>query len=177
MPKLISFGMQNCPLRRGGGVQIDPVRLAARSPITTHSAIASADDGREADGEMVRGAYTLHAEDDDFTQPGALVREVFGDKERWSARSRAACSAACVSGCSAARLNTGRGSMPVWASGSRIRSAPVWRPRLRRGWGCRRYRQRLMTGGRRVSPSLAATGRRPVDGGSRGQKPGGSPPS
>lgn len=31
---------------------------------------------------MVRSAYTLHAEDDDFGQPGTLVREVFGDFER-----------------------------------------------------------------------------------------------
>jgi catalase len=40
------------------------------------------EDGWEADGEMVRSAYTLHAEDDDFTQPGILVREVFSDAER-----------------------------------------------------------------------------------------------
>jgi catalase len=40
------------------------------------------DDGWEVDGEMVRAAYTLHAEDDDFGQPGTLVREVFGDAER-----------------------------------------------------------------------------------------------
>ena len=39
-------------------------------------------DGWEADGEMVRSAYTLHAEDDDFTQPGILVREVFNDAQR-----------------------------------------------------------------------------------------------
>ncbi|MEG3157216.1 catalase [Lysobacter zhanggongensis] len=39
-------------------------------------------DGWEADGEMVRSAYTLHAEDDDFGQPGTLVREVFGDEDR-----------------------------------------------------------------------------------------------
>ena len=39
-------------------------------------------DGWEADGEMVRSAYTLHAEDDDFGQPGTLVREVFGDADR-----------------------------------------------------------------------------------------------
>jgi catalase len=31
---------------------------------------------------MVRSAYALHAEDDDFGQPGTLVREVFGDAER-----------------------------------------------------------------------------------------------
>ncbi|MCC6720405.1 MAG: catalase [Acetobacteraceae bacterium] len=39
-------------------------------------------DGWEADGAMVRSAYTLHAEDDDFGQAGTLVREVFGDSER-----------------------------------------------------------------------------------------------
>src|SRR5690606_123068 len=40
------------------------------------------DNGWEADGEMVRSAYSLRAEDDDFTQPGILVREVFNDAER-----------------------------------------------------------------------------------------------
>lgn len=40
------------------------------------------DDGWEADGEMVRQAYTLHAEDDDFGQAGALVRDVFSQEER-----------------------------------------------------------------------------------------------
>jgi catalase len=40
------------------------------------------DDGWEADGEMVRSAYTLRADDDDFTQPGILVRQVFDDAQR-----------------------------------------------------------------------------------------------
>jgi catalase len=40
------------------------------------------DDGWEADGEMVRSAYTLRADDDDFTQPGILVRDVFDDAQR-----------------------------------------------------------------------------------------------
>ena len=31
---------------------------------------AAVADGWEADGEMVRSAYTLHAEDDDFTPAG-----------------------------------------------------------------------------------------------------------
>ncbi|MDC8446811.1 MAG: hypothetical protein LV473_00480 [Nitrospira sp.] len=31
---------------------------------------------------MVRSAYTLHAEDDDFSQPGILVRDVFNDEQR-----------------------------------------------------------------------------------------------
>jgi catalase len=42
----------------------------------------AAEDGWEADGAMVRSAYTLHAEDDDFGQPGTLVREVFNDAQR-----------------------------------------------------------------------------------------------
>ena len=42
----------------------------------------AAADGWEADGAMVRSAYTLHEEDDDFGQPGTLVREVFSDAQR-----------------------------------------------------------------------------------------------
>ena len=40
------------------------------------------EDGWEADGEMVRSAYALRADDDDFSQPGTLVRKVFNDRER-----------------------------------------------------------------------------------------------
>ena len=40
------------------------------------------ENGWEADGEMVRAAYTLHADDSDFIQPGILVREVFDDAQR-----------------------------------------------------------------------------------------------
>ena len=40
------------------------------------------DDGWEADGAMVRSAYTLRPGDDDFTQPGILVRAVFDDAQR-----------------------------------------------------------------------------------------------
>jgi catalase len=39
-------------------------------------------DGWEADGEMMRSAYTLHSEDDDFGQPGHLVRNVFTEEQR-----------------------------------------------------------------------------------------------
>jgi catalase len=38
-------------------------------------------DGWEADGALVRSAYSLHAEDDDFGQPGTLVRRVFSDAQ------------------------------------------------------------------------------------------------
>jgi catalase len=36
----------------------------------------------QADTEMVRSAYRLHAQDDDFGQPGTLVREVMDDAQR-----------------------------------------------------------------------------------------------
>jgi catalase len=36
----------------------------------------------EADGEMVRAAYTLRRDDDDFGQAGTLVREVLDDAAR-----------------------------------------------------------------------------------------------
>jgi catalase len=35
-----------------------------------------------SDGEMVRSAYTLRAEDDDWSQAGTMVREVLDDEER-----------------------------------------------------------------------------------------------
>ncbi|PJI93993.1 catalase [Luteimicrobium subarcticum] len=38
--------------------------------------------GWQSDGEMVRAAYTAHAEDDDFGQAGTLVREVMDDAAR-----------------------------------------------------------------------------------------------
>ncbi len=38
--------------------------------------------GWYSDGDMVRSAYRLHAEDDDFGQPGTLVREVLDDTGR-----------------------------------------------------------------------------------------------
>jgi catalase len=35
-----------------------------------------------ATGEVLRSAYALHAEDDDFGQPGTLVRKVLDDDQR-----------------------------------------------------------------------------------------------
>jgi len=51
-----------------GGPRADSERY---SPVGWHS-----------DGDMVRSAYTLHAEDDDWGQPGTLVREVLDDAAR-----------------------------------------------------------------------------------------------
>jgi catalase len=36
----------------------------------------------EASGEFIHAAYTPHEEDDDFVQPGALIREVMDDAQR-----------------------------------------------------------------------------------------------
>jgi catalase len=35
-----------------------------------------------ADGDLVRSAYTLRADDDDWSQPGTMVREVLDDAAR-----------------------------------------------------------------------------------------------
>lgn len=35
-----------------------------------------------ADGELLRSAYTLHAQDDDWGQAGTMVRDVFDDAAR-----------------------------------------------------------------------------------------------
>ena len=41
-----------------------------------------AEDSWAVDGEMMRAAYTLRADDDDFSQAGAMVRDVFDDDAR-----------------------------------------------------------------------------------------------
>lgn len=43
---------------------------------------AAVEESWAIDGEMVRAAYSLHAEDDDFGQAATLVREVMDDAER-----------------------------------------------------------------------------------------------
>lgn len=44
--------------------------------------VGEVEDGWETDGAMVRAAYTLRPDDDDFSQAGALVREVWNDEQR-----------------------------------------------------------------------------------------------
>ena len=44
--------------------------------------VGEVQDGWETDGAMVRQAYTLRPDDDDFSQPGTLVREVWNDEQR-----------------------------------------------------------------------------------------------
>ena len=93
-------------------------------------------DGWEADGEMVRSAYTLRAEDDDFTQPGILVREVFNDAQRTKLVDQVAGSllGGVLARCSSAPSSTGRTSMPMSAGGSRRRCAPAVRRSRPKAW-------------------------------------------
>jgi catalase len=58
-----------------GGPQADPLRTAEALWHT--------------DGEMVRTAYTLRPDDDDWTQAGTLVRDVMDDAARGLQRRRA----------------------------------------------------------------------------------------
>jgi catalase len=44
--------------------------------------VGEVDPGWESDGPMVREAYTLRPDDDDFSQAGTLVREVWNDEQR-----------------------------------------------------------------------------------------------
>ncbi|HET7802389.1 MAG TPA: catalase-related domain-containing protein, partial [Humibacillus xanthopallidus] len=44
--------------------------------------VGEVEEGWETDGAMVRQAYTLREDDDDFSQAGALVREVWDDAQR-----------------------------------------------------------------------------------------------
>jgi catalase len=43
---------------------------------------ATLDESWAVDANMMRSAYQLHTDDDDFAQPGTLVREVIGDAQR-----------------------------------------------------------------------------------------------
>ena len=49
-------------------------------PFSDHTGLA--DEGWEVDGDMMRSAYTLRRDDDDFSQAGTMVRQVFDDAAR-----------------------------------------------------------------------------------------------
>ncbi|MGW1378109.1 catalase [Streptomyces sp. NPDC002446] len=73
---------------KDGPMRFDPARLGA--PYAPNSKGGPAADperfdpaaGWETAGEMVRDAYTLRRDDDDFGQPGTMVREVLDDAAR-----------------------------------------------------------------------------------------------
>jgi catalase len=71
---------------KDGAMRIQNVKDPVYAPNSYGGPVA--DESRAAevrwmsDGEMVRSAYTLHAEDDDWGQAGTLVREVLDDAAR-----------------------------------------------------------------------------------------------
>jgi catalase len=72
---------------KDGAMRIDPVTDPVYAPNSYGGPQADpsrTDDGGTwySDGEMVRTAYTLRPEDDDWTQAGTMVREVWDDAER-----------------------------------------------------------------------------------------------
>ncbi len=72
---------------KDGAMRIIPAVDPVYAPNSYGGPVADAaltDDGGTwaADGDMVRSAYTLHAEDDDWGQAGTLVREVMDDAAR-----------------------------------------------------------------------------------------------
>jgi catalase len=73
---------------KDGAMRFEPNRVGAPyAPNSYGGPTASPEANRDlagwrAAGEMVREAYTLRAEDDDFGQPGTLVRDVMDDAAR-----------------------------------------------------------------------------------------------
>ena len=81
--------------------------------------------GWHADGEMVRTAYSLHAEDDDCCQATTLVREVMNDAQRdpLVSTSLDTSSTGSASRCSSASLSTGATWIPILVCASKRVSA------------------------------------------------------
>ena len=71
---------------KDGAMRIDPVRDPVYAPNSKGGPAATYPGQPEpqwaAEGDLVRNAYTLHPEDDDFGQAGTLVREVMDDAAR-----------------------------------------------------------------------------------------------
>ncbi len=71
---------------KDGAMRIDPVSDPVYAPNSKGGPAATYPGQMEpqwaADGDIVRSAYVDHAEDDDFGQPGTLVRDVLDDAAR-----------------------------------------------------------------------------------------------
>jgi catalase len=65
-----------------GGAPVYAPNSRGRSSTTEHDVDPYADSVWETDGTMVRSAYTLRPDDDDFSQPGTLIREVLDEAHR-----------------------------------------------------------------------------------------------
>jgi catalase len=72
---------------KGGAMRIDKVRDPVYAPNSKGGPKPNAEKYPDdavwsANGEFMHAAYSLHKEDDDFGQPGTLVREVMDDAQR-----------------------------------------------------------------------------------------------
>ncbi|WP_329175188.1 catalase [Streptomyces sp. NBC_01477] len=73
---------------KDGPMRFEPNRVGAPYAPNSYGGPAASPEaygdiaGWQAAGEMVREAYTLHREDDDFGQPGTMVRDVLDDAAR-----------------------------------------------------------------------------------------------
>ncbi|MET9326594.1 catalase [Tsukamurella sp. NPDC003166] len=71
---------------KDGAMRIDPVHDPVYAPNSKGGPVADYPGPPEpqwaADGELIRSAYVAHLEDDDWSQAGALVRDVMDDGQR-----------------------------------------------------------------------------------------------
>ncbi|MEO6652120.1 MAG: catalase [Ilumatobacteraceae bacterium] len=86
----LPVNMPQCPFQsysKGGAMRIETVSDPVYAPNSKGGPAADPsrypnDTTWSASGEFVQSAYTLHPEDDDFGQPGTLVRDVMDDAAR-----------------------------------------------------------------------------------------------
>jgi catalase len=88
--KQIPVNRPQCPVHsysKDGAMRVDAVRDPVYAPNSYGGPAADAQrfpyvEKWEASGEFIRAAYTLRSDDDDWGQPGTLVREVLDDAAR-----------------------------------------------------------------------------------------------
>ncbi len=88
--KQIPVNKPRCPVHsysKDGAMRVENASDPVYAPNSYGGPSAQPDPGGEAglwyaDGDMVRQAYTLRADDDDFSQAGALIRKVMDDAAR-----------------------------------------------------------------------------------------------
>lgn len=88
--KQIPVNEPKCPFHsysKDGAMRVRPVADPVYAPNSKGGPSANPELNREdavwaAEGNMVRNAYTLHAEDDDFTQPRTMINKVLDDAAR-----------------------------------------------------------------------------------------------
>ena len=88
--KQIPVNRPRCPMHsysKDGAMRIDAIEDPVYAPNSkggpaADPALNPLTDTWHSDGELVRSAYTLRKDDDDFSQPRALIRDVMDDAQR-----------------------------------------------------------------------------------------------